>query len=526
MDNGRYLTVRELNRTSTLLMHSPSALRNDATLELTACEIVTPRGCAVILTALCRHEGDTISALRLTEHCRCTGGGTAIVYEAVDQLESTRVALKVLHSDETGAPVMPSDAIRREVQYSGRLHHPNICRLLRAFLDEERGLLVMVVCTPPSSFASGETNGQTRSGVIEWDVVCAVRAGGGHGPAGCHQRQRARPFGGEAGAQRVCAAAERGGVHPSERAGAPRPQVRERHARGRHAQDHRLRPGEKHALRQNAAGRHPRLHGARYAGGHTSPSPSAVKLLLTLSVFSSLLLNDGVVGVAHCSCAEMLGGGSVLKDAALGDLGYSPAPIDVWSMGVLLYLCVAGQYPFECKDTPENLTLTLRNVLAGKYHPLPKSLNPQVMDLLGRMLTVNPQQRITLEEIQAHPWLQQREARVGLPPAEFHEAAPGSALSPTADKATAFRLSSRSAQQPLAVAAPASCLEGVFRADAKRSSRDAPMEADAGVTASMFHNHAVPGGAPHEWCMDMEEPGEPTPFTGSLGAMFRSLFSF
>jgi hypothetical protein len=52
------------------------------------------------------------------------------------------------------------------------------------------------------------------------------------------------------------------------------------------------------------------------------------------------------------------------------------------------------------------------------------------------------------------------------------------------------------------------------------------MEADAGVTASMFHNHAVPGGAPHEWCMDMEEPGEPTPFTGSLGAMFRSLFSF
>jgi len=64
----------------------------------------------------------------------------------------------------------------------------------------------------------------------------------------------------------------------------------------------------------------------------------------------------------------------VLKDLATGAelQPYAvPVAVDVWSMGVLLYLCVAGQYPFECKATPDNLTATLRNVLAGHYHPLP-----------------------------------------------------------------------------------------------------------------------------------------------------------
>lgn len=74
------------------------------------------------------------------------------MYEAWDLHTRTRVALKVLHSDPvSGETQMPKAAVRREIECSGRLHHPNICRLLDAFLDDERSLVVMVVRACPYS---------------------------------------------------------------------------------------------------------------------------------------------------------------------------------------------------------------------------------------------------------------------------------------------------------------------------------------------------------------------------------------
>ena len=87
---------------------------------------------------------------------RIPGGGTATVYEGVDmhtKPSPTRVALKVLHLDPlSGETQMPKVAVHREIEYSGRLHHPNICRLLNAFVDDERSVVVMVVrACPPAA---------------------------------------------------------------------------------------------------------------------------------------------------------------------------------------------------------------------------------------------------------------------------------------------------------------------------------------------------------------------------------------
>lgn len=124
------------------------------------------------------------------------------------------------------------------------------------------------------------------------------------------------------------------------------------------------------------------------------------------------------------------------------------------------------------------------------------------------MLTVDPHQRITLEEIQTHAWLQQRQpaGRVGLPPAEFHEAEP--AVLHTAGKA-ADSLAA-------AAAAPASCLKV---AAAPASPGAPPVLCDA-MTGGAVHLH--------EWCVDvdMEERADTThPTTDTWGQMFTRLFS-
>jgi serine/threonine protein kinase len=75
--------------------------------------------------------------------------------------------------------------------------------------------------------------------------------------------------------------------------------------------------------------------------------------------------------------------------------------VDVWGLGVLLYEFLIGSPPFE--DSSEK----------GTYKKI-KSLNPvfppritkEAKDLVTRLLAKNPSERLSLEEVLQHPWLQ------------------------------------------------------------------------------------------------------------------------
>jgi serine/threonine protein kinase len=84
----------------------------------------------------------------------------------------------------------------------------------------------------------------------------------------------------------------------------------------------------------------------------------------------------------------------------LKDSPYNPFMADIWSSGVVLYAMVTGFFPFR----GVNQTELHRNILTGSFPKL-KDASYELKDLLNRILEVNPNKRINIDDILKHPWL-------------------------------------------------------------------------------------------------------------------------
>jgi 5'-AMP-activated protein kinase, catalytic alpha subunit len=80
---------------------------------------------------------------------------------------------------------------------------------------------------------------------------------------------------------------------------------------------------------------------------------------------------------------------------------YDGPPVDVWSLGVVLFATVSGYLPFHAAGDRQALC---RKIMKGHF-TTPESLSGGLKDLLHRMLTVDPEQRITMKQILQHPWV-------------------------------------------------------------------------------------------------------------------------
>lgn len=83
----------------------------------------------------------------------------------------------------------------------------------------------------------------------------------------------------------------------------------------------------------------------------------------------------------------------------LGDEYDAPA-VDIWSLGVILFMLVCGQPPFQEANDSETLTM----IMDCKY-TVPSHVSKECKDLITRMLQRDPKRRASLEEIENHPWL-------------------------------------------------------------------------------------------------------------------------
>uniref|UniRef100_A0A674NR07 Si:dkey-16p21.7 n=1 Tax=Takifugu rubripes TaxID=31033 RepID=A0A674NR07_TAKRU len=110
--------------------------------------------------------------------------------------------------------------------------------------------------------------------------------------------------------------------------------------------------------------------------------------MASLQVGDSLL--ETSCGSPHYACPEVIRGEK-----------YDGRRADVWSCGVILFALLVGALPFD----HDNLRQLLEKVKSGVFH-MPHFIPPDCQNLLKGMIEVKSDKRLTLDEIQKHPWYQ------------------------------------------------------------------------------------------------------------------------
>ena len=119
----------------------------------------------------------------------------------------------------------------------------------------------------------------------------------------------------------------------------------------------------------------------------------SAQMILKISDFGFAREVDGKNLETYCGSYAYAAPEVILGQPYVGE------PADIWSMGVILYAMVVGRLPFKDNDVKTLLSEISHHIT------LPTYLTDDIKDLIVRMLTYNPQERATIDEIKTHTWM-------------------------------------------------------------------------------------------------------------------------
>ena len=117
---------------------------------------------------------------------------------------------------------------------------------------------------------------------------------------------------------------------------------------------------------------------------------------------------------------DVCGSKSYAAPEVLAGRGYDGFACDAWSLGVSLFAMVSGFFPLDEASKNDWRFVRLQaeqakggsstETVYGWYRRTASHLSPELVDLLDKLLTIDPQRRLTLDAVKEHPWVKKVEA--------------------------------------------------------------------------------------------------------------------
>jgi len=105
-------------------------------------------------------------------------------------------------------------------------------------------------------------------------------------------------------------------------------------------------------------------------------------------------------------CKDFVGSPEYAAPEIMGRKPYNPFKSDVFSVGVVMYGLLFGEFPFSTADRWDKVAAGTHPAIrwADKVPSFPGSVSKDAKELIEIMLEVDPEKRVSMEQILSHKW--------------------------------------------------------------------------------------------------------------------------